>query len=202
MAKSFFLGNDATLATGAANFNTRITATPTVFGLTAAQATAYAAVNTAYQTAYTAAINPATRTRGAIATKDDARKNLRTMSSDYAKIVDAQPTVSNQQRIDLGLAPRSQRTPKPVPTAVPALEVLKVTQNVVDIRVRQTDLSKKGKPAGVLGAKIYSFVGETPSGNINDWKYEGSTIRTKVAVVVLGFESGASAGVGCPGRGR
>lgn len=113
MDRSFFYGTDAEIAAGSANFSTRITATPAAYGLVAAQATAYAAVNAAYQTAYTTAITPATRTKGAVAAKNDAKDALRAMASDLAKIIDGTPTVTDQQKIDLGLAIRKTPTPNP-----------------------------------------------------------------------------------------
>src|SRR5687768_14510632 len=82
MGKSFFRGTDAELYTGSANFSTLITATPTVFGLTAPQATAYAALNAAYAAAYVAANNPLTRTKPAITAKNDAKIPLKIMASD------------------------------------------------------------------------------------------------------------------------
>lgn len=72
MASSFFTGTYAELYTGSQSFSTQISATPTAFGLTAPQATAYATLNTTYATAYLAAQDPATRTKGQVAAKRDA----------------------------------------------------------------------------------------------------------------------------------
>jgi hypothetical protein len=86
MARSFYLGTDGELYTGSENFSTKISAAPTDYGLVAAQATAYAALNTAYAAAYLAAVDPETRTKGNVAAKNQAKVNLKAMASDLAKI--------------------------------------------------------------------------------------------------------------------
>lgn len=116
MNKSFFtLRKQAAFAAGSANFRTKISATPTAFGLSAAQATAYAALDTTFQADYLTATTPATRTKSTVAAKDASAVPLRQMASDLAKIVDGTPTVSDSQRIDLGLATRATPTPRPAP---------------------------------------------------------------------------------------
>src|SRR4051812_34928506 len=77
MARSFYLGTDAELYTGSESFSTKITATPTAYGLVAAQATAYAAKNTAYAAAYVEAVDPETRTKGKVEAKNEAKRQLR-----------------------------------------------------------------------------------------------------------------------------
>src|SRR2546429_6204423 len=77
MGKSFFWGKDSELYISSNVFATQILATPTAFGLTAAQATAYGNLNTTWRTKYEIANTPETRTKGAIAAKDAAREQLR-----------------------------------------------------------------------------------------------------------------------------
>src|SRR5687767_11666256 len=95
MGRSFFLGTDAELYTGSKAFSSQITATPTAFGLTAANASAYAALNSAYEAAYLAANNAETRTKGAVQAKRDAKIALKAMASDLAKIIDGTATVTD-----------------------------------------------------------------------------------------------------------
>jgi hypothetical protein len=116
MNRSFFaVRKDAALAAGSDNFSTKISASATTYGLTAAQATAYAAVNATWQSAYQTALTPDTRTKSAVAAKNAARAAMRQMASDLAKIIDGTPTVSDSQRIDLGLAVRPTPAPRPAP---------------------------------------------------------------------------------------
>ena len=153
MDRSFFYGTDAEIASGSANFSTKISATPTAYGLVAAQATAYAAVNTAYQTAYTTAITPATRTKGTFAAKNDAKRNLRVMAADLAKIIDGTATVTNQQKIDLGLSVRVIPSPIPAPGVRPGMDIVSVANRTVTVHIHDSASStKRGKPAGTTAA--------------------------------------------------
>lgn len=112
MADSFFTGNYALLRTGSQNFSTKISATPTLYGLVAAQAAAYAALNDAYADAYDATVDPDTRTKGKIALRNQTAIPLKLMASDLGKIVEGTPTVNDDQKISLGLNVRA--TPSPV----------------------------------------------------------------------------------------
>ena len=115
MNSSFFTASkDSVFAAGSANFATKISASPISFGLSAAQATAYAALNSSFQTAYSTSLTPSTRTKSSVAAKDGSRVPLRQMASDLGKIIDGSP-VTNAQRIDLGLAVRPTPAPRPAP---------------------------------------------------------------------------------------
>ena len=94
MGRNFFNGSDAELYTGSANFSTKLNVKGNQYGLTPEQASAYATMNGAYSAAYQAAIDPETRTKGKIAAKNAAKKSLKVMASDLAKIVEATPTVT------------------------------------------------------------------------------------------------------------
>jgi hypothetical protein len=182
MSRSFYLGTDAQLLNGAQNFASRIATEFGSLGLTSAQAADYQTASSNYGRAYETAITPATRTRGAVAAKDLTAKRLRDISASFAKIIDAQPNVTPEQKIDLGLAVRSAPTPIPVPQVVPLLEILGVRGNNVTGRVRNADTSRRSRPTGTKGAKIYSFVGSAPSDNIADWKFEGDTTKAEFLV--------------------
>src|SRR5689334_3859073 len=83
MNRSFFTTNvDSVLAAASDNFSTRISASAAEYGLSPSQAAAYAALNAAWQSAYQAAITPATRTKSSVAAKNQARIPLRRMASD------------------------------------------------------------------------------------------------------------------------
>lgn len=193
MRLTFLPATDAALLQWSLNFSTRITATPTAYGLVAAQATAYAAAQTAFNTAYTAAIEPSTRTAGTIAAKNTARANLKAISSSLGKIVDATQSVTNQQRRDLGLNVRSAPSPIPPPSSAPGLDVLSVSGVTATIRLHDsTSGSKRGKPPGTIGASVFSFVGAAAPGDISAWKFEGSTGR--VAKIDITFDSSLAAG--------
>lgn len=178
MAKSFFTGNDTELYVGSQNFAGLITATPTAFGLTATQATAYGLLNDAYAAAYQLAAAPTTRTRPNIAAKDAARAALKVMASDLAKVIDGTASVTNKQRIQLGLNVRKTRTTIPVPSITPGVDIVSVTGTRVNIRVHNDAVvTKRAKPAGTAAAWVYTFVGETYPSDPGLWDFQGSTTK-------------------------
>ena len=75
---------------------------------------------------------------------------------------------------------RSKPTPVPPPGNVPALEVGVVSGWVVNFNLHDSASGKKrGKPPGVSGASVFSFVGAAPSPDMSKWKFEGNTGRSK-----------------------
>ena len=186
---NFYRKKDSELVTGSAVFAAAIAATPVVFGLVAAQATAYGVLDTAFATDYATANEPATRTKSAVAAKNQSRKNLVAGATQLADYIIRNPAVSNAQLIDLGLDPRTERTPVPPPTGSPSIDFKAVDGRIVTLRLHGR--TGRGKPAGVAGVAIFSHVGATPPASISDWKFEGNAGRTTVAVA---FDDSVPAG--------
>ncbi len=183
MGRQFLPTTDSGLLAWSLNFKTLITATPTAFGLTAALATAYGTLHDAYGTAL-AACDPAIRTRSAVATKNTARTNLKNNARLLANLVEGTASVTNAQKLSLGLTVRTTPSVIPVPAEAPGLDVVSVFGWTVKLKLHDTASgSKRGKPPGVSGASVFSFVGVTPPADIGSWQFEGNTGRTSVDVV-------------------
>src|SRR5438270_1215091 len=103
--RSFLPAPDALLLAWSANFSTLISAGAVSYGLTVGQATAYAALHASYSTAL-AAVDPPIRNKAAVATKNTARTALKANARMLARIVEATPTVTNTQKVTLGLTVR------------------------------------------------------------------------------------------------
>jgi len=184
MDRNFFYGTDAAMATGSGNFLSLITGTPSAYGLVVAQVNAYDVVNLTYQDAYNLAITPATRTKGAIKAKNDAKKALKTMAADLAAIIDATPTVTDQQKIDLGLSIRKQPSPVPVPTDRPGVDLVSVVTRTATIHIHDSASStKRGKPDGTTAAWVYSYVGTSYPTDPTAWDFQGATTRSNHEIV-------------------
>jgi hypothetical protein len=112
MARSFYYGTDSELYTSSQVFTTLILAAPSDYGLTLELCQQYAVLNSLYINSYTAAADPRTRTRGQIIAKSDARSALMVMAASLAKIIAGTSTVTNEQKINLGLSVPA--APKPV----------------------------------------------------------------------------------------
>jgi hypothetical protein len=182
MAVTFFPSSDAGLLAWSLNFSNLITATPTAYGLTSAQATAYLAVHTAYATAL-AACDPASRSKSNVVAKNAARTTLKTQAKLLANLVNGTATVTNAQKTALGLNVRAKPQPIPAPSAAPGLDVISVSAWTVSLKLHDSAAgSKRGKPAGVSGASIFSFVGPVAPNDIGSWQFEGNTGKTKVDI--------------------
>lgn len=177
--KDFLPAKDAELLAWSSHFSTLITSEATSIGLTTGQCTAYSALHAAFSASLAVATNPVTRTRGTIADKDAKRAPLKAKARELARIINAFPSITNQQRIDLGLNPRSGTISlvNP-PTECPVLEVVSATGRMLKLKLRAIDSDRRGKLPGVDGATLFSFVGAAPPADISLWKFEGSTSRT------------------------
>src|SRR2546423_1097889 len=99
MASSSYLpSREEDLLTWAQNFSSLITATPTAYGLVAADATALAALVSAYASALTAATNPSTKTKATVATKDTARVTMVADIRNLVRRIQGTPTVTPTQK--------------------------------------------------------------------------------------------------------
>lgn len=165
MVPSYIPAKDADFSNWLLNFATLIAANPTDYGLVAGDATAISAQNTAFQAAYTAAIDPSTRTPATVAAKDTARYNAENVVRPYAQNVRLNAAVSDALKVGLGLnLPNSTRPPIPPPTVAPALAFDAATP--LQHKLRYSDPSSpvgKAKPVGSIGVEIWRSVGTVPA---------------------------------------
>ena len=182
MAGSGFLPDrDADLLTWATSASGLITATPTAFGLTAAIATSFAAAVAAYQTALEA-VEPGVRNKMAVQQKNAAKLALKNSIKSWSKLVEGTPTVTDAQKTQLGLKVRAHPSPIPAPTQAPNMEIVQVVGRTVTAKVHGDSGSKRARLANTRGVSIFSFTGDVPPASTDDWKFEGSTSKTKFDV--------------------
>lgn len=177
-SQSFLPSTDTGLLDWAANFGLKITATPAVFGLTPAQATAFEAFRLSYANLLAKVLDPAQRTQVIVSQKDEAKRALRNNASELSKIIQGQATVTDAMKIDLRLNVRKSPTPIPVPDEMPEMDILSVTGRTVKARLHSATIEHRRKPNGVSGANLWTFVGETPPEELSGWLFQGTTTRT------------------------
>jgi hypothetical protein len=179
MAKDFLPSKNAELLAWATAFGQKITATPTAFGLVAAQATGFNSLLATFSAALAEATDPATRTRGKIQALNAARTPLKAQARALARIINAFPAITNEQRVDLGLNPRTGIiNHSEAPEECPVLEVVGANGRILKVRLHAVDSNRRGRPEGVESATVMSFVGSAIPADISQWKFEGSTTRT------------------------
>lgn len=146
------------------NFNSLLTASPSTYGLIAADATAVDTVTDAWVAAYTAAIDPSTRTPVTVQAKDDARIDAQTTVRPYAQLISLNPGVLSANKIAIGVNPRTS-TPAPItaPTTNPTVAITAAAPFVHVLRYRDSlaSPSVKSKPYGVIQVQIFAKVSAT-----------------------------------------
>jgi hypothetical protein len=184
MSLKFLPSRDAELVTWSNNFKVKISAAPTTYGLTAAMATAYTTLHNNFVTAYNTANDPLTRSPVNVTAKDTAKAALIANARMLARTVQGTSTVTAAQKEDLGLNPRdNQPSPIPVPASAPDIDIISTNGNTVKIRLHEAgEPTKRGKPAGVAGAAVFSHVGATAPTDEADWKFEGLTTKTALDI--------------------
>lgn len=199
MAKNFYSGLQAELASGARNLVDIVTPAAATYGLTAAQVTNYTALTTAYENALQLATEPATKTTVTVENKNVALKALKSATVDIARIITATPTVTNGQLLALQLNPRVAPQPAPVPMDAPAVDVLTVVGRLVKLRVHNNESeSKRAKAPGAIGANVYTFVGPVAPTDPAEYFFQGMTTRALTEVQFANtVPSGATVWVSC-----
>ena len=184
MKTDFLPSREADLVTWLNNFQAKITAAPTIYGLTAAMATSNGTLTTAFTTAYAVANADATRSPMNVTLKNTAKRavigNVRMLS----RLVQGTASVTPAQKQDLGLNPRDVLpTPVPIPPFAPDIDIVSVIGRIVKVRIHDSQSeSKRGKPAGCASAGVFSYSGSLAPTDPAAYKFEGITTRTVVDI--------------------
>jgi hypothetical protein len=176
---------ESELVTWSQNLSTRLVAGPsTLYGVPVATGTLLQTRADAYQAAYELAANDATKTRGVVASKNDAKRLMLQTVSDVCRLIAGTSTVTDQQKYDLGVTVPKQPQPIPAYPVAPGLEVMKVDGRLVTVRVFDTtNPTKRGKPYGVATVAVFSHIGgEVAPTDPDAFKWEGNTARMSLVV--------------------
>lgn len=183
LRKDFVPNREPDLDSFVHNFDTRITATPTTFGLTAGLATAFHTLVVAWDAAYAVTKNASTRSAGAVIVKDERKRALVKNLRELARIVQAYPATTNEMRSLLGLTVPTVPQNRPAPAVVPKLDVTKVEKNVVSVQLRDSSNLSRLRPPNAKAANVFSFVGENPPTSADGWVFQGGTTKSRFEVV-------------------
>lgn len=189
MPTTYLPAREPELVDFARNFDTLITATPGAFGLDAGQALTFNGLWSTFWGAYQAAVDPITRTPGMIQAKRDAKRAM--ISGDggireLVNIIQSFPGTTNQMRADLRITVADvEPTPVPIPILAPEIDLLPPVVRRVRVRLHnKKTLGRGGKPDGVDGALVFSYVGPNPPAaeDTNLWNFEVNTKKTSFEI--------------------
>jgi hypothetical protein len=185
MATRWPPSREGELATYVAAVSVQLTATPTLFGLVALDATNFAAVSSAYVSAYTTATAPATRNTSTIAAKDLAKLNVLALLRSDAKRINANPTVTAAAKGLIGLPIRdASPTPLPPPGTRPVLTLVGIGPRSQTVKIAdELTPDKKAHPFGVSGAELFAFFGTgAPPSDVRQWTYLGQFTKNQAEI--------------------
>lgn len=167
-----------------ASLSGKLVADPEGFGLVAAQAAAYQALQQAYAEALTVALDPATRSPTNIQKKNTARDAAIAETRKLVDIMQAWPGMTNAKRSELGISLRENTaTPVPIPSRAPVVKVASVDGRLFNIELRKMGSDSKARPTGVRAAWLYTYVGEEmPS--FEQMTFRGSATKTDTQIVL------------------
>lgn len=181
---SYLPRTDSGLLSWASNLHERLAAAPATYKLDTGQIGDFGARLSSYSSLLSEAVNPITSTRGKVAAKNAAREALKKGARLLAFHLYGQG-LTDAQLINLGLTVRHpEKTPSETPAQSPTMSLVGVRGNVVSVKLRDSVVSSnRGRPAGVAGATVLAYVGESAPANIHDWKFATNTKRLDVEVV-------------------
>jgi len=182
MSKNFLPGREAELVDWMNQFETKLEAKGANYGPSPVQIAAFQSAVSVYSTAYTVATDPETRSPSKVVAKNAAKKTAVTEARLVARIIQANPGVSSEQKKELGLTVREGgRIPTPVPSSSPVIRVLKTEGRLVTLELSQTR-ARRGKPSKVAGATIFTFTGPVAPQGADGWKFIENTTKTTVQI--------------------
>ena len=118
---------DSALVPWTTNFDSLISTGYPTYGLTSGQAAAYHTLSQAYLTASAAAGNAGTRSKMLVTARDSARAALLADGRVLYTTIQASPSVTDAQKVQLGITVRKTTpTPVPPPSTAPQLTVASV----------------------------------------------------------------------------
>lgn len=185
MATSYLPTRDADLVTWANNFSTLLTASPSTYGLIAADATAVAAAVGPYVAAYAVSQAPETRTPVTVSDKDTAKINMLDVVRPYAVGISLNAGVLTADKIAIGVNPRTAGlTPIVAPTSAPVVSLIGATylQHLLRYRDEGAPSTSRAKPVNVVQIQIFAAVSATVISDPETLPLK--TTATKVPVVV------------------
>lgn len=147
------------------NFDDLTSVNFATYGLSGGDAASITTVRTAYDTAYAAATNPATRTPVTIAAKDTAKATALATVRPLAQLIRNNPAVTDDDRVALGLTvPDTDPSPVPAPTTFPLLDLLAATPGQHQLQYRDSDTpTTKAKPDGAIAMELWQTIGVSPA---------------------------------------
>ncbi|MFG0328777.1 MAG: hypothetical protein ACF8PN_02655 [Phycisphaerales bacterium] len=188
MSSSYIPTQDAQALAWMQAFSAGISANPALYMLSAADATAIANAVADFDTAYTTASAPGSRTPVTIAEKDDARTSAEQICRQFATLIKYNAGISDPDKIAIGVRPvNPNREPIDAPQTSPLLNIIGCTPGAQTVRYADTNTPDSGaKPFGAMQIQLFVAVDENAVADPDLAKFHGAFTRNPIGV---GFDA-------------
>ncbi len=184
MPSDYIPAEDAQFSLWAQAFGNGISANPSLFMLTSAQAASIQTVVGNYVAALLVANTEATRTKPTIIQKDDARSICESLCRQYAILIKDNTGISDDDKVAIGVRPiNPNREPVDCPQTQPLLNVLGTTPGAQTLRyVDSSTPDSKAKPFGASELQLFMAVADEENAPLSDAKFIGKFTRNPIAI--------------------
>ncbi len=180
MPQPYIPSRETDLVTWADNFAALITAAPATYGLTSGDASTIQTAVDAWDSAYTTANNPSTRTPTTIAAKNTAKNAMLPILRSYASQIRLNPGVADSDKIALGLnLPNNTPSPVPTPITSPILDISANTPLRQTLRMRDTGSpsTSRAKAPNTIGMELWVAVGDAAAVDPSQASFVGMAVK-------------------------
>lgn len=163
MASSYYLPQGLlTFKSWNTNFQTKISATPTVYGLTAGEATDHGNLTDDFDGALIISNTPSTRTPVSVAATNTAFELVRASAQFLVQKYQASGLATEVLSSDINVTFRDEvKTPITAPTAVPDISIERIDPQLITLRIKQLGAIGNALPLGSIGYEVYGAIGLT-----------------------------------------
>lgn len=176
--------SDDNFRTFAENFAGNITAAPSTYMLTAAQAASIQGVVDVFVAKLAIAQNELTRTKQTIADKDDARSIAENLIREYAIDIKNNEGITDGDKLVIGVRPiNPNREPIAPPSSQPLLNVLGNLPGIQSLRYADSNTpDSRSKPFGVTELQLFRGIGDAEGLPLAECQFFAKITRNPVEV--------------------
>ena len=165
-------------------FSQHLTATPSAYGVSPADALNMAGRVAAFSAAWAVAVNKATRTEGTIQARRQAKTQAVSLARLFVRQIKADAGVTDPAKRDAGIAlPKTDRTPAALPTTAPALLLVGAVKGSMTLNYRDAmSPERRAKPVGIKALMLYRTIADKAAEDARDAVFYKAFTRGPIGV--------------------
>lgn len=174
---------DSLLLSFSRNFNDRIVASRETYFLTEEQVELYTEKHVQFVDAYSTLIEQreaGMRSEAQTALKSASKRELQNYARELYGMVQSNNSVSDADKILLGVHVQGDSHTTPPPVARPGVSIASVFNRSIVVNIYDADVpTRRGKPASTVAAWVYTFVGTDFPSDPAAWNFAGAATKPR-----------------------